>query len=196
MRRFTNIFITLFLLVSNSIHAQKFDWAKSFGVKNSTERIVSVIDEKNGYFTFIFSITDAIPNSSQDTLFLDTFSIIIPSTNNTAKESIGSYIIRTDSIGKVVKVIHLGSFIANNASADKDGNIYFSATLKDTNKISILGNAVSANTKFSPTFYFKLNRNLQLIWVKQYGNTQTQPLGATDLKNLIITGFSKKKVNI
>ena len=188
MRRFTNILITLFLVVSNSIHAQKFDWAKSFGVKNSTERIVSVIDEKNGYFTFIFSITDAIPNSPQDTLFLDTFSIIIPSTSNTAKESIGSYIIRTDSLGHIIKVLHLGSFIANNASTDKDGNIYFSATLKDTNKISILGNAVSVNTNFSPTFYFKLNRNLQLIWVKQYGNTQTQPLGATDLKNLIITG--------
>ncbi len=99
------LLLVLFNVFCFAANAQNFDWAKSFGVKNSTERIVSVIDEKNGYFTFIFSITDAIPNSSQDTLFLDTFSIIIPSTNNTAKESIGSYIIRTDSICKVVKVI-------------------------------------------------------------------------------------------
>ena len=76
--------IVLVCFFQNCLTAQNFEWAKSFGMKNTSDNVVATWIEDDSFTTSILTISNNILNPNSDTLYFDTFYSIIPGDTKTS----------------------------------------------------------------------------------------------------------------
>ena len=145
-------------------NAQNFDWLRTYGVSNSSyDAIAGICAEPNGGCVFKFSIDSGFISTSApvDTLYFDKYKF-------TVTDDYANYLVRLDSNGKVVKVTKIGTIIgATEMSMDKEGNFYVTGVLNRTHSIG----GVTMSRANGAIVYAKFDKDFNLIWAKQTGNT-------------------------
>ncbi len=162
----------LLLLLFNAIcftaNAQNFEWLKTYGTKN-VEEIISVCAEPTGTTVFLLGHSDYI-KTGIDTLNFDSFSFFLP--NKNIPHTNEGFLVRLDSGGKVLKARSIGKLYPTMMCRDDSGNFYISANFADTN--TILFGSVNFKKANGNILFIKFDKNLNLKWIKQTGNSDTR----------------------
>ncbi len=165
------IIFTIACLYSKTIQAQNVKFIKAFGTANAAESPSSINANLDGSLTFIYESTKSWSSTNPtDTLYFD--SIFYKRTNTDG--TFLSYILTMDSAGKVRKGKLLGELATIKLCGLSDGDFLIAGIIPKSNVVDsfkIFDKYI--HRKNGAQILARLDKNFNLIWMRQTGNTET-----------------------
>ncbi|MES2617550.1 MAG: gliding motility-associated C-terminal domain-containing protein [Bacteroidota bacterium] len=176
--RLKHLLIALFSLLVTAVQAQNFEWLKAYGTKNGNEDAYKVCINNDGGATFTSTYSKAWQFTIKDTVKFGSFHFEITKTANATTES---FIVRVDSLGNVINAAKMGEATPHHIIRNNNGDYFVGCLLPKpvvtTDSSRAFGKMVHRSN--GGVMLAKYDKNLNLLWAKQYGN------GSTSLLNLV-----------
>ena len=162
--KFLGLILFQFFLSTN-LFSQNFEWVNSFFSKYGRENVISVSTNPEGGCTFLLHHLNG--GTKSDTLSIGYYNYIYQASNEVI-----NFLVRVDSIGRVVKVKLLckGNGInKGKICRDNIGNCYISRPF--TSKFD----SISLNSVNGGIIFAKYNSDFDLLWINQTGASTDTP---------------------